>query len=68
MHQIKKSNPWHAGMKTQIGVDAQTGVTHSFTTTAANEHACNQAEHRLHGKEGFIFAGSGYHGAKHCAT
>ena len=64
MHQTKKGNQWHFGMKTHIGVDAKTGVTHSFTTTAANEHDLNQAEHLLHGKEGFIFADSGYRGAE----
>ncbi len=63
MHQTKKGNQWHFGMKAHIGVDARTGLTHSFTTTAANEHDLNQAEHLLHGEEGFIFADSGYRGA-----
>ncbi len=63
MHQTKKGNQWHFGMKAHIGVDARTGLTHSFTTTAANEHDLNQAEHLLHGKEEFIFADSGYRGA-----
>lgn len=64
MHQTKKGNQWHFGMKAHIGVDARTGLTHSFTTTAANEHDLNQAEHLLHGKEAFIFADSGYRGAE----
>ena len=64
MHQTKKGNQWHFGMKAHIGVDARTGLTHSFTTTAANEHDLNQAEHLLHGEEGFIFADSGYRGAE----
>lgn len=64
MHQTKKGNQWHFGMKAHIGVDARTGLTHSFTTTAANEHDLNQAEHLLHGKEEFIFADSGYRGAE----
>ncbi len=51
-------------MKAHIGVDAKTGLTHSFTTTAANEHDLNQAEHLLHGEEKFIFANSGYRGAE----
>ena len=34
MHQTKKGNQWHFGMKANIGVDARTGLTHSFTTTA----------------------------------
>ena len=41
-------------------MDACTGITHSFTTTAANEHDLNQAEHLLHGDEAFIFADAGY--------
>ena len=64
MHQTKKGNQWHFGMKAHIGVDARTGLTHSFTTTAANEHDLNQAAHLLHGKEAFIFADSGYRGAE----
>ncbi len=51
MYQTKKGNQWHFGMKAYIGVDAKTGLTHSFTTTAANEHDLNQAEHLLHGEE-----------------
>jgi len=64
MRQTKKGNQWHFGMKAHIGVDASTGLTHSFTTTAANQHDLNQAEHLLHGKEAFIFADSGYRGAE----
>jgi len=44
MHQTKKGNQWHFRMKTHIGVDARTGLTHSLTTTAANEHDLNQAK------------------------
>jgi IS5 family transposase len=64
MHQTKKGNEWHFGMKAHIGVDARTGLTHSFTTTAANEHDLNQAHHLLHGEEAFVFADSGYRGAE----
>lgn len=63
MHQTKKGNQWHYGMKAHIGVDARTGLTHSFTTTAANEHDLNQAEYLLHGEEAFVFADNGYRGA-----
>ena len=64
MHQTKKGNEWHFGMKAHIGVDAKSGLTHSFTTTAANEHDLNQAEHLLHGDESFVFADAGYRGAQ----
>ncbi|WP_299204088.1 IS5 family transposase [uncultured Amphritea sp.] len=64
MHQTKKGNQWHFGMKAHIGVDANSGLTHSFTTTAANEHDLNQAENLLHGDEAFVFADNGYRGAE----
>jgi len=64
MHQTQKGNQWHFGMKAHIGVDARTGLTHSFTTTAANEHDLNQADQLLHGEEAFIFADAGYRGAE----
>ncbi|GAB0153850.1 IS5-like element ISVch5 family transposase [Marinobacterium sp. BA1] len=64
MYQTKKGNQWHFGMKAHIGVDARTGITHSFTTTAANEHDLNQADQLLHGEETFIFADAGYRGAE----
>ncbi|XJG74296.1 IS5 family transposase (plasmid) [Escherichia coli] len=35
MHQTKKGNQWHFGMKAHIGVDANSGLTHSLVTTAA---------------------------------
>lgn len=64
VHQTKKGNQWHFGLKAHMGVDARTGLTHSFTTTAANEHDLNQAGNVLHGEEEFIFADSGYRDAE----
>jgi IS5 family transposase len=34
MHQTKKGNEWHFGMKCHIGVDAGSGYVHSLETTA----------------------------------
>jgi IS5 family transposase len=34
MHQTKKGNQWHFGMKAHIGVDADGGLVHSVVTTA----------------------------------
>ncbi len=34
MHQAKKGNQWHFGMKAHIGVDATSGLAHSVATTA----------------------------------
>ena len=64
MHQTKKGNQWHFGMKAHIGVDARTGLTHSFTTTAANVHDLNQVGELLHGDEEFIFSDAGYRGSR----
>lgn len=64
MHQTKKGNQWHFGMKAHIGVDAKTGLIHSFTTTPANEHDLNQAQNLLHGEEAYVFADAGYRGAE----
>src|SRR3982750_868914 len=42
MHQTKKGNQWHFGMKTHIGVDVASGVVHTVTGTAANADDINQ--------------------------
>lgn len=63
MHQTKKVNQWHFGMKAHIGVDAKSGLTHSLVTTAANEHDLNQLGNLLHGEEQFVSADAGYQGA-----
>jgi len=38
MHQVKKGNEWHFGMKMHIGVDDSLGLIHSISTTPANVH------------------------------
>ncbi len=42
MHQTKKGNQWHFGMKAHIGVDVASGVVHTLVGTAANEADINQ--------------------------
>jgi IS5 family transposase len=64
MHQTKKGNQWHFGMKAHIGVDAESGLTHTLVTTAANEHDLNQLNNLLHGDEEFVSADAGYRGAE----
>ncbi|GAP37891.1 mobile element protein [Piscinibacter sakaiensis] len=34
MHQTKKGNQWHFGMKAHIGVDAESGLVHTVIGTA----------------------------------
>ena len=63
MHQTKKGNQWHFGMKAHIGVDADTGLVHTVTTTAANEADIEQVAELLHGKEEAVRADAGYSGA-----
>ena len=62
MHQTKKGNQWHFGMKAHIGVDADSGLVHTVTTTPANAHDITQAAELLHGQEQEVFADSGYRG------
>ena len=62
MHQTKKGNQWHFGMKAHIGVDADSGLVHTVTTTAANAHDITQAHKLLHGEEQEVYADSGYRG------
>ena len=51
MHQTKKGNQWHFGLKAHIGVDSETGIVHSLSTTAANVHDVTEAHSLLHSGE-----------------
>lgn len=64
MHQVKKGNQWHFGMKAHIGVDAQSGLIHSVTGTAANVADIAQTHALLHGEEALVFADAGYLGVE----
>lgn len=64
MHQTKKGKQWHFGMKAHIGVDAESGLVHTVTTSAANAHDVTQAHALLHGQEEVVFADSGYRGVE----
>jgi transposase, IS5 family len=63
MHQTKKGNQWHFGMKAHIGVDAACGLVHSVIGTAANVNDVTQGHALLHGDERDVFADAGYQGA-----
>jgi IS5 family transposase len=63
MHQTKKGNQWHFGMKAHIGVDADSGLVHTVTTTPANEADGEVVDELLHGREEVVHADSGYTGA-----
>lgn len=62
MHQTKKGNQWHFGMKAHIGVDADSGLVHTVIGTAANVNDVTQAGALLHGQETVAFGDAGYRG------
>jgi len=62
MHQTKKGNQWHFGMKAHIGVDAESGLVPSVVGTAANVNDITQAGVLLHGQETAAFGDAGYRG------
>lgn len=51
MHQTKKGNQWHFGMKAHIGVDADSGFVHSVIGTATHNYDVTQASALLHVEE-----------------
>ena len=63
LHQTKKGNQWHFGMKAHIGVDAESGLVHTVIGTAANVNDVTQGHALLHGEEADVFADAGYQGA-----
>ena len=62
MHQTKKGNQWHFGMKAHIGVDADSGIVHTVVGTAANESDVKHGPSLLHGAETSVHGDAGYVG------
>ena len=62
MHQTRKGNQWHFGMKMHIGVDDVLGLVHSIEATPANTHDLEAAPKLLHGKEERVLGDAGYRG------
>ncbi|MGB5233597.1 MAG: IS5 family transposase, partial [Candidatus Macondimonas sp.] len=62
MHQTKKGNNWYFGCKAHIGVDAESGLTHTVVTTPANVNDVTQAHACLQGEETEVFGDAGYQG------
>ena len=60
MHQTRKGQQWYFGMKLHIGVDSQTGLTHSAVVTAANVHDKHPLPDLLHGQERRVYGDSAY--------
>lgn len=64
MHQTKKGNEWHFGMKMHIGTDDTLGLVHSVVTTSANVHDISAAGLLLHGDEKRCWGDAGYTGVE----
>src|SRR5215208_1287224 len=63
MHQTRKGNQWHFGIKAHIGVDVASGLVHTVVGTDANEADVTQTAKLLHGEEEDVFGDAGYTGA-----
>ena len=63
MHQTKKGNQWHFGMKVHIGVDAGSGYVHTITGTAANVHDLEELPHLVRSDDEVVYGDAGYTGA-----
>ncbi|MHC1759642.1 MAG: IS5 family transposase [Negativicutes bacterium] len=62
MHQTKKGNQWHFGMKAHIGVDAASGLTHTLVTTPAHVADIVKTTELLQGEEEIVYVDAGYTG------
>lgn len=65
MHQVKKGNQWHFGMKAHVGVDSKEKIIHAVVATAANVHDSRAIGGLLHGRETKVWGDSAYQGQKH---
>lgn len=62
MHQTRKGNQWHFGMKVHVGADARSGLVHAAVVTAANVHDKHAVPELLHGEETRVYGDRGYQG------
>lgn len=59
MHQTKKGNQWHFGMKAHVGTDTK-GFVHTVEVTKASVHDGEVQERLYHGEETAKFGDSAY--------
>jgi IS5 family transposase len=64
MHQTKKGNQWHFGMKAHIGADRDSKLVHTVVVTAANVSDITKTAELLHGEEKQVHADAGYTGVE----
>lgn len=62
MHQTKKGNQWHFGMKCHTGVDAGSGFVHTVEATSANVHDVTVAAKLLREDDEVVYGDSAYLG------
>ncbi len=62
MHQAKKGKQWHFGMKAHIGVDSESGLTHTPATAPANGPDVARACPAPHGDETRVWGDAGHRG------
>lgn len=59
IHQTRKGHQqWYFDMKLHVGVDSQSGLTHSAVVTAANVHDKHPLPQLLHGQEQRVYGDS----------
>ena len=63
MHQTKKGNEWHLGMKVHVGVDAGSGYVHTIIGTPANMHDVSETANLIREDDGVVYGDSDYLGA-----
>jgi transposase, IS5 family len=64
MHQTRKGNQWHFGMKAHIGADRDSKLVHTVVVTAAHVADITKTEELLHGQEKQVHADAGYTGVE----
>jgi IS5 family transposase len=64
MRQTKKGQQWCIGMEAHIGVDVESGLVHTVTTTPANAGDVTEVDKLLHGQEQMAYAESRYQDAE----
>jgi IS5 family transposase len=64
MHQSKKGNDWHFGMKAHIRVEAAAGLVHTVVGTAGSLSDVTQAHALLHRDEIAALGDAGYQGVE----
>ncbi len=61
MLKTSKGHQWYYEMTVHIGVEKDSGLIHSFVTTAANVHDLKPAAELLHSAEVMVDGDAGYH-------